>query len=237
MRSVIPLFLTLCGVLAACSALAMAARTTEAEMPATATEIARFGKLHNTTWRATEQNIRGLQGPGSLLEKGATVHLTEPPPAAAIQFGLRPVRDEVHGDLERENLEALVVELRADRDRARGERDTLRLEVEALQAQVRRDGEVMRELRAELGTHRDGRALAEAEVQRLTAELDRRPPAPTVEEQLEQVNTRTLLAAVNKRRGDLDLQPIGGQGATERARQWVLQSAPELVEDLVGSVG
>lgn len=236
MRFAIALFLTLCGGLAASPAPAIGAP--EAEMPtATTADVARYQRMHNTTWRATEQNIRGLQGPGSLLEKGATVTLTEPPPADAIRFGLRPVRDEVHGDLERENLEALVAELRADRDRARGERDALRLEVEALQAQVRRDGDVMGGLRAELGAARDGRAMAEAEVQRLTAEIERRPPAPTVEEQLVQVNPRTLLAAVNKRRAELDLQPIGGQGSTERARQWALQSAPDLVDELVESIG
>lgn len=229
--------LTLCGVLAACIAPALAARTTEAEMPATAAEIARFAQLHNTTWRATVQNIRGLPGMKEVLKKGDTVHMANPPPEAAIHFGLRPVRDEVHGDLERENLEALVDELRADRDRARRQRDELSVELEALHAQVRRDGQVMQQLRAELDATRDGRKMAEAEVQRLAAELERRPPAPTPEEQLEQVNSRTLISVVNRRRGELEQQPIGGQGAAERARQWVLESAPELIGELLETLG
>lgn len=227
----IRLTLALCGVLAALTALPMAAHSMETAAMSQPDEQ-RLAQLRNTNWRVTQERLQGLTGPGEVLLVGATVYLENPPPIEAIRAGLRPVGDPAGEGLEVDNLKALLAEARGDRNRASQERDAARVELRGLEAQVRADGDAIARLHDELTAARDGRAFAEAEVQRLTAELDRRPPALTVAEQLEQIHPTTLLAAVNERRATLELEPIGGAGAGERARTWVLADAPDLAEQL-----
>lgn len=231
------IFLALCGVLTALAAPAETAARTQEHAMSRVDEQA-LARQHNTTWKATSQRIRGITGDDGqpvTLEVGATLHLTAPPPIAAIRAGLRPAVDQVASrDLELENVVALLDEARRDRDRATEQRDALRVECDGLRAQVVQDGHVIAGMRAELGAMKDARAIAEADVARLTSELARRPPEPTLAEKLDKVAVKTLLAAVNTRREAEQLEPIGGAGAAERARTYLLESAPDLAGELVG---
>lgn len=216
-----------------CALPAAFAATQEAPVP-------RSSETFHADWRVARERLSGVGDDlKRTYEVGEVVTFRQPPPAALLEMGLLVPVDSVDVDgeeLDVENLRALLAEARGDRDRLRAERDALKSTVERQLRDIERLGARTDNLTAELAAARDGRAAAEAALASAQAELELRPPLPDQAELLADVAGATVRAAVNAHRAQLGLEPFGGEGAEGRARRWA-EKRPDVIAIVLARAG